>query len=95
MVLWLAGRRIEARAIPRKRMKPGMSLRLPLRWTTPGASTGGEHRGMRGSGGGLPEASFGFWFWPPVPAAARRIRVIVSTLREAAWAEVGIPGRSG
>jgi hypothetical protein len=50
---------------------------------------------MRGSGGGLPEASFGFWFWPPVPAAARRIRVIVSTLREAAWAEVGIPGRSG
>jgi len=54
---------------------------------------GGEHRGMRSSGGGTPEASFGFWFWPPVPAAARRIRVIVSTLWEAAWAEVDIPGR--
>jgi hypothetical protein len=57
--------------------------------------TGGEHRGVRGSGGGSPEASFGFWFWPPVPLAARRIRVIVSTLWEAAWAEVDIPGRSG
>jgi len=55
--------------------------------------TGGEHRGMRSSGGGSPEASFGFWFWPPVPAAASRIRVIVSTLWEAAWAEVNIPGR--
>ena len=42
--------------------------------------TGGEHRGIRGSGGGSAEASFGFWFWPPVPAAARRIRVIVNTL---------------
>ena len=31
---------------------------------------GGEHRGMRGSGGGSPEASFRFWFWPPVPVAA-------------------------
>jgi len=56
---------------------------------------GGEHRGVRGSGGGSPEASFGFWFWPPVPLAARRIRVIVSTLWEAAWAEIVIPGRSG
>jgi hypothetical protein len=54
---------------------------------------GGEHLGMRGSGGGSPEASFGFWFWPPVPLAARRIRVIVSTLWEAAWAELDIPGR--
>jgi hypothetical protein len=54
---------------------------------------GGEHRGMRGSGGGSPEASFGFWFWPPVPVAAKRIRVVVSTLWEAAWAEVDIPGR--
>ena len=56
---------------------------------------GGEHRGMRGSGGGSPEASFRFWFWPPVPRAARRIRVIVSTLWEAAWAEIDIPGRPG
>ena len=54
---------------------------------------GGEHRGMRSSGGGSPEASFRFWFWPPVPVAARRIRVVVSTLREAAWAEIDIPGR--
>jgi hypothetical protein len=56
---------------------------------------GDEHRGMGASGGGSPEASFGFWFWPPVPATARRIRVIVSTLWEAAWAEVDIPGRPG
>jgi hypothetical protein len=54
---------------------------------------GGEHRGISGSGGGSPEASFGFWFWPPVPLAARRIRVIVSTLWEAAWAQIDIPGR--
>jgi nucleoside-diphosphate-sugar epimerase len=47
------------------------------------------------SGCGSPEASFRFWFWPPVPMAARRIRVIVSTLREAAWAEIDIPGRPG
>jgi hypothetical protein len=54
---------------------------------------GGEYRGMRSSGGGSPEASFRFWFWPRAPVAARRIRVIVSTLREAAWAEIDIPGR--
>jgi hypothetical protein len=29
-----------------------------------------------------------------VPPAAKRIRVTVSTLWEAAWAELGIPGRS-
>ena len=56
--------------------------------------TGAEHRGMPGSGGGSPEGSFGFWFWPPVPPAAKRIRVTVSTLWEAAWAELDIPGRS-
>jgi hypothetical protein len=56
---------------------------------------GVEHQGMRSSGGGSPEASFRFWFWPPVPVAARRIRVIVSTLWEAAWAQIDIPGRSG
>lgn len=38
-------------------------------------------------------------YWPmiapcfEVPAAAKRIRVIVSTLWEAAWAEIDIPGR--
>jgi hypothetical protein len=56
--------------------------------------TGGEHAGMRGSGGGSPEGSWDFWFWPPVARAARRIRVIVSTLWEAAWAEIDIPGRA-
>ena len=29
--------------------------------------TGGEHDGMPGSGGGSPEGSWEFWFWPPVP----------------------------
>jgi hypothetical protein len=56
---------------------------------------GGEHEGVRGSGGGSPEASFEFVLWPPVPPAARRLRVIVSTLWEAAWAEIDIPGRTG
>ena len=56
--------------------------------------TGGEHEGVCGSGGGSPEGSFEFWFWPPVAPVARRIRVIVSTLWEAAWAEIDIPGRS-
>ena len=55
--------------------------------------TGGEHEGVPGGGGGSPEGSWEFWFWPPVPPAAKRIRVIVSTLWEAAWAEVDIPGR--
>jgi hypothetical protein len=55
---------------------------------------GGNHEGMCGSGGGSPEGSWEFWFWPPVGQAARRIRVIVSTLWEAAWAEIDIPGRT-
>jgi hypothetical protein len=57
--------------------------------------TGAEHRGMPGDGGGRPEGSHTFWFWPPVPPSVKRIRVTVSTLWEAAWAEIGIPGRSG
>ena len=56
---------------------------------------GAEHRGMPGDGGGRPEGSHAFWFWPPVPPSAKRIRVTVSTLWEAAWAELDIPGRSG
>ena len=56
--------------------------------------TGAEHEGVRGSGGGAPESSFEFSFWPPVAPEARWIRVIVSTLWEAAWADVDIPGRS-
>jgi hypothetical protein len=53
--------------------------------------TGGQHRGMDGSGS--PRSGFEFTFWPPVAPAVRRMRVIVSTLWEAAWAEIGIPGR--
>jgi hypothetical protein len=56
--------------------------------------TGAQYEGVRGSGGGGPESSFEFWFWPPVVPEARWIRVIVSTLWEAAWADVDIPGRS-
>jgi hypothetical protein len=56
---------------------------------------GAEHRGMPGDGGGRPEGSWAFWFWPPVPPSAKRIRVTVSTLWEAVWAELEIPGRSG
>ena len=55
--------------------------------------TGAEHEGVPAGGGGSPEGSREFWFWPPVPPAAKKIRVIVSTLWEAAWAEVDIPGR--
>ena len=54
---------------------------------------GAEHRGMPGDGGGTPEGSQAFWFWPPVPPSAKRIRVTVGTLWEAAWAELDIPGR--
>jgi hypothetical protein len=56
--------------------------------------TGDEHEGVRGSGGGSPEGSWEFWFWPPVAPPARRMKVIVSTLWEAAWAEIDIPGRA-
>jgi hypothetical protein len=56
--------------------------------------TGAEHEGLRGSGGGAAESSFEFSFWPPVAPEAKRLRVIVSTLWEAAWSEVAIPGRS-
>ena len=56
---------------------------------------GAEHRGMPGDGGGRPEGSREFWFWPPVPPSVKRIRVTVSTLWEAAWAELDIPGRPG
>jgi hypothetical protein len=56
---------------------------------------GAEHEGMPGSGGGRPGGSREFWFWPPVPPSVKRIRVTVSTLWEAAWAELDIPGRSG
>ena len=53
---------------------------------------GDEHEGM--AGGGLVssghEGSRRFWFWPPVDQARKSLRVTVSTLWEAAWAEIGL-----
>jgi hypothetical protein len=39
------------------------------------------------------EGSGTFWFWPPVGPQAKQLRVTVSTLWEAAWALIDIPGR--
>jgi len=39
------------------------------------------------------EGSGTFWLWPPVDPRARQLRVTVSTLWEAAWALLDIPGR--
>jgi hypothetical protein len=54
---------------------------------------GDEHEGMRGDWHGSPhhEGSGSFWFWPPVPSARKSIRVTVSTLWEAAWADIELP----
>src|SRR5262245_57951752 len=54
---------------------------------------GDEHEGRPGDGQGFPggEGSGHFWFWPPVPSARQSIRVTVSTLWEAAWAEIKLP----
>jgi hypothetical protein len=57
--------------------------------------TGAEHEGGPGHGtvSAGHEGSGVFWFWPPVGPQARQLRVTVSTLWEAAWALVDIPGR--
>ncbi len=57
--------------------------------------TGMEHKGVRQSGSELPthEGRNSFLFWPPLPPQAKQLRVIVSTLWEAAWALIDIPGR--
>jgi hypothetical protein len=54
---------------------------------------GNEHEGIAGDWRGYPghEGSGSFWFWPPVDPARKSIRVTVSTLWEAAWAEVKLP----
>jgi hypothetical protein len=54
---------------------------------------GDEHRGMPSGWQGSPghEGSGSFWFWPPVPRDRKSIRVTVSTLWEAAWAEIELP----
>jgi len=52
-----------------------------------------EHDGRPGDWSGFPgdEGSGNFWFWPPVPSARKSIRVTVSTLWEAAWADIELP----
>ena len=54
---------------------------------------GNEHEGMPGDWQGFPgsEGHGSFWFWPPVPSARKSIRVTVSTLWEAAWADIELP----
>lgn len=56
---------------------------------------GNEHEGMPGDRHGSPrhEGSGGFWFWPPVRQNCKSIRVTVSTLWEAAWADIELPAR--
>jgi hypothetical protein len=57
--------------------------------------TGLEHKAVHQRGSEFPthEGRHSFLFWPPVPPQAKQLRVIVSTLWEAAWALVDIPGR--
>jgi hypothetical protein len=57
--------------------------------------TGIEHQGVLQAGSEFPthEGRNSFLFWPPVPPQAQQLRVIVSTLWEAAWALIEIPGR--
>ena len=54
---------------------------------------GDKHEGMPGDWRGFPgdEGSGNFWFWPPVASARKSLRVTVSTLWEAAWAEIELP----
>jgi hypothetical protein len=54
---------------------------------------GDEHEGMPGDWQGFPghEGSGNFWFWPPVLSARKSLRVTVSTLWEAAWADIELP----
>jgi hypothetical protein len=58
--------------------------------------TGAEHEGdPRNASTSISthEGSGTFWFWPPVSPQAKQLRVTVSTLWEAAWALIDIPGR--
>jgi hypothetical protein len=54
---------------------------------------GGDHEGIPGDWQGSPahEGIGTFWFWPPVDPARGSLRVVVSTLWEAAWAEIELP----
>lgn len=57
--------------------------------------TGVKHDGVPEGSSHSPahDATGSFWFWPPVPTQAKQLRVIVSTLWEAAWALIDLPGR--
>jgi hypothetical protein len=70
-------------------------LIAPCFRVTAADDTGAEHEGGpdNGSVSAVHEGSGAFWFWPPVGPQARQLRVTVSTLWEAAWALVDIPGR--
>jgi len=54
---------------------------------------GNEHQGRPGDWQGFPrgEGRGNFWFWPPVPSTRKSIRLTVSTLWEAAWADIELP----
>jgi hypothetical protein len=56
------------------------------------ADAGQEHEGQPGDWQGYPggEGGGSFWFWPPVDAARMSMRVTVSTLWEAAWADIAL-----
>jgi hypothetical protein len=58
--------------------------------------TGVHHEGEPGDGSASIATQDGtgmFWLWPPVAPQATQLRVTVSTLWEAAWAVMDIPGR--
>jgi hypothetical protein len=57
--------------------------------------TGAEYEGEPGNGSWSPEyeGNIAVWFSPPVGPRAKQLRVTVSTLWEAAWALIDIPGR--
>ena len=54
---------------------------------------GNEYTGMPGDWRGFPgnEGTGSFFFWPPVPTARKSMQVTVSTLWEAAWADIELP----
>lgn len=58
-------------------------------------NTGAEYWAVLATGSEYPthEASGSYWFSSPAPSPAKQLRVIVSTLWEAAWALIDIPAR--
>jgi len=57
------------------------------------STAGHEYTGMPGDWRGFPgnEGTGSFIFWPPIPMGRKNIRVTVSTLWEAAWADLALP----